>query len=162
MSKKFLPDDFVIPTGLQTDQILLRKLTTEDLEKDYEAVMSSVEHLKGFFGPKSPWPSADMTLEEDLQDLKWHQEEFEKRSSFAYTVMNLDETRCLGCVYLFPSRKKSFEVDVFLWVRQSELATGLDEKLFAAVQKWIAKEWPFRKVAYPGREISWMDWESVS
>ena len=89
--------------------------------------------------------------------MKWHQGEFEKRSSFAYTVLNLDETECLGCVYIYPSKKKSFEVDVFYWVRQSMLY--LDKELGLVVRKWLEEKWPFKKIAYPGRDISWKEFE---
>jgi hypothetical protein len=48
-------------------------------------------------------PKDDLTLEQDLIDPGWHQKEFQKRSSFACTMMSLDESRCLGCVYILPS-----------------------------------------------------------
>lgn len=158
MTKKFVPDDFEIPSKLETGKFRLRMLTVDDVDKDYEAVMESTEHLKGFFGPKSKWPSSDMSKEEDLKDLRWHQEEFENRKSFAYTVVTLDESRCLGCVYIFPSRKKAFDADIFMWVRQSELTNGLDEALFSTVKKWIEEKWPFKNPSFPGREISWDKW----
>jgi len=77
-------------------------LTVNDVIKDYDAVMSSLNHLQGIFGPNSTWPEADLTLEQDLIDLGWHQKEFQIRSSFAYTVVSPDETRVLGCLYIFP------------------------------------------------------------
>lgn len=27
--------------------------------------------------------------------------------------------------------------------------------------KWISEKWPFKKVAYPGREISWDEWNRL-
>jgi hypothetical protein len=161
MSKQLVPDGFKVPKGIENDRFRLRMLGMEDIEKDFEAVKSSVDHLKGFFGPNSKWPAEDMTLEQDLADLKWHQEEFEKRSSFAYTVVSPDESRCLGCVYIFPSRKKDYEVDVLLWVRKSELASGLDQLLYETVKNWVKNEWPFVKVAFPGREIDWETWQNL-
>lgn len=158
MSKQFIPDDFKIPSSIENERFRLRMLGVNDAEKDFDAVKSSIDHLKGFFGPNSKWPAPDMTLEQDIDDLKWHQEEFEKRSSFAYTVVSPDETKCLGCVYIFPSRKKDYEADVFLWVRKSELDTGLDQLLYETVKNWVRDEWPFEKVALPGREIDWETW----
>jgi hypothetical protein len=66
--------------------------------------------------------------------------------------MNLDESLCLGCVYIFPSRSLDFVADVYLWVRKSEFDKGLDPVLFETVKKWITDKWPFTKVRYPGRE----------
>lgn len=153
----FLPKTFVVPTLLETDRFRLRPLTVNDVVKDYDAVMSSRDHLWAMFGEVWGWPAADMTLEQDLIDLGWHQKEFQIRSSFAYTVVSLDEARVLGCVYVDASRNPRYEAAVCLWVRQDELANGLDEALLAAVKAWIATVWPFQQVAYPGREITWAE-----
>jgi len=146
--KSFIPKDFQIPQGFTTDKFKLRMLTTDDLEKDFDAVSSSIDRLKGFFGVNSKWP-VGITLEENLKDLDWHQKEFQERKSFAYTVMSPDEKVCLGCVYVFQSRNKNYEADVLMWVRESR--KDLDHTLEQTVRKWIAKEWPFKSVAYPRR-----------
>ena len=151
MNKPFVPVEFTLPEKLETEKFRLRMLTVNDVVKDYDAVMSSVEHLQGVFGEKSKWPSYDLTLEQDLIDLGWHQKEFQQRTSFAYTVMNLDESQCLGCMYIFPSREDDYEADIYCWVRKSEFDKGLDELLFSTVKDWIVNDWPFQKVRFPGR-----------
>jgi len=156
----FVPPDFRIPEKLEIEKFRLRMLTVNDVVKDYDAVMTSIGHLKGVFGPRSKWPSKELTFEQDLIDLGWHQKEFQRRSSFAYTVMNKEESRCLGCVYIDPTTKVGYDAEVYLWVRESEFKSGLDPILFDAVKKWIKKEWPFKNVAYPGREIEWTKWEA--
>ncbi len=156
-----VPNNFRVPEVLETHKLRLRMLTVSDVVKDYDAVMSSVEHLQGVFGPNSNWPSRDLTLEQDLIDLGWHQKEFQRRTSFAYSVFSLDEKRCLGCVYIDPSSKSEYDAMVFLWVRQSELKNGLDEHLFETVKKWLKERWPFKKVGYPGREIDWKTWKTL-
>ena len=160
MSKTtFLPKDFKIPQQLETNRLRLRMLKVSDVIKDYDAVMSSVEHLQKTkpFGPNQRWPKG-LTLEQNLIDLGWHQKEFQIRSSFAYTVMNLDESECLGCMYIEPTSNLDYEAKVLLWVRQSQVESGLDEHLFDSVKTWIAEKWCFKKVAYPGRDISWEEW----
>lgn len=159
--KKIVPLDFQTPEVLETDKFRLRMLKVSDVVKDYDAVMTSIEHLQGIFGPRSKWPSPDLTFEQDLIDLGWHQKEFQTRSSFAYTVMNLKETQCLGCIYIFPTDKSDYEVEVYMWVRKSAYDEGLDKILYEAVKKWIVEKWPFKKVAYPGREISWKEWSKL-
>ena len=42
----FVPTDFEIPARLETAEFKLRMLTVDDVVKDYDAVVSSVEHLK--------------------------------------------------------------------------------------------------------------------
>jgi hypothetical protein len=43
----------------------------------------------------------------------------------------------------------------------SELETGLDEELGAALREWLASEWPFKRVAFPGRDITWADYAAL-
>ena len=150
--KKLVPDNFEIPEKLQTDKFRLRMLTVDDVDKDYEAVMSSIEHLQGIFGERIDWPSPNLTKKQDLIDLGWHQKEFQRRTSFAYTVMKPDEKECLGCMYIFPTDKQGYDADVFMWVTKKEYDNGLDSMLFDTVKSWIKKDWPFKKVAYPGRK----------
>ena len=157
----FVPRDFVPPVGWKTDRFFLRGLTIRDLSRDYEAVTSSREYLQKTcpVDPAWNWPPKDLSLEQDLIDLGWHQKEFQIKSSFAYTVLSLDEQRCLGCVYIFPSDKKDFDAKITMWVRQSEVSKGLDMYLFESIKSWIEADWPFKKPSYPAREISWTDWE---
>ncbi|AKM79350.1 MAG: hypothetical protein UX85_C0002G0045 [Candidatus Beckwithbacteria bacterium GW2011_GWB1_47_15] len=152
MVSSFVPKDFKVPDVLETDKFRLRMLRITDVVKDYDAVMTSVDHLQGVFGERSKWPPKDLTFEQDLIDLGWHQKEFQTRSSFAYTVMSPDESQCLGCVYIFPSSRQEFDADVYMWVRKSEFDKGLDPILFKTVKDWIESKWPFKKVSYPGRE----------
>jgi len=160
-SQPFVPPEFDVPAGLASDQFILRMLTVNDVVKDYDAVMTSVDHLRGVFGPQSKWPSPDLSLEQDLIDLGWHQKEFQRRSSFAYTMMNPSESECLGCVYVVPTRKHGYDAAVYLWVRKSEFDKGLDPILFKAVKEWLSSKWPFDQVAYPGREIGWEAWQKI-
>jgi len=155
----FVPKDFVVPAVLETPEFRLRMLTVNDVVKDYDAVMSSVEHLRDIW-PGSGWPDG-LTFEQDLIDLGWHQKEFQTRRSFAYTVVSLDESEVLGCVYVDPTRKLGYDAVVYLWARQSALASGLETRLHAAVKTWLAESWPFKSVAFPGREIEWDVWRSL-
>ncbi len=151
----FLPKKFTVPVVFETERFCMRSLTIHDVVKDYDAVMSSHTHLWSMFGDVWGWPSADMTLEQDLIDLGWRQKEFQLRSSFSYAVMSLDQERLLGCVYIDPPSKPAFDAEVTYWMRASELDTGLDEYLGRALRDWLEASWPFESVAYPGREISW-------
>jgi len=155
--------DFDVPAGLETSEFRLRMLTVNDLVKDYDAVMSSVEHLKSTFSiiSEDSWPER-LTLEEDLIDLGWHQREFTLGYSFAYTVMSPDESVCLGCVYFAPTSRADYDVMVTMWVRESALASGLDRRLFQAVKSWVSSAWPFSNPAYPGRDIPIAAWHALA
>jgi hypothetical protein len=147
----FVPAAFTIPQRLTHPDFLLRPLVIGDVVKDYDAVMTSITHLQGIFGPASTWPSETLTLEQDLIDLGWHQKEFQLRRSFAFTAMAPDETRCLGCAYIYPTDRESFDAEAFCWVRASD-AARLDAALFTTFKTWLTRDWPFARIAFPGRE----------
>ena len=147
--KQFVTENFVIPQILETEHFRLRMLSVGDVEKDYEAVMETQErfHSMGY-----DWPREGFTIEENLADLKQHQREFLNREAFAYTVVSLDESRVLGCVYINPAEIDDIDARVRMWVRQSEFDKGLDPILFREVKKWLDSAWLFKKVIYPDRE----------
>jgi hypothetical protein len=154
----FMAKDFEVPATLETDRFRLRMLTVNDVVKDFDAVTTSAQHLNDIWGPG--WPDG-LTLEQNLIDLGWHQKEFQRRRSFAYTVVALDESRVLGCVYINPTRKAGFDAVVYLWARQSELASGMETELTAEVKIWLTTSWPFKKAALPGINISNDEWEKL-
>ncbi len=155
----FVPKEFKVPEKLETREFRLRMLTVNDVVKDYDAVMTSVEHLKTVW-PGDTWPEG-LTFEQDLIDLGWHQKEFQRRTSFAYTVVTPSESKVTGCVYINPTPKRGYDAVVYLWARQSELESGLESRLLTAVKEWLAKEWPFKKAAFPGHDISWEEWRKI-
>ncbi len=155
-----VPDDFEVPEVLETERFRLRPLTINDAVKDFEAVMESEEHLRTTFGPDGNWP-AGLTLEQNRIDLGWHQKEFQLRTSFAFTVVDLDESSVLGCVYIDSTRKPGYDAEITMWVRRSQVDEALDEHLFETVTSWIECNWPFENPGYPGRSISFEEWQAL-
>lgn len=157
----FVPESFSAPAVMETKNFRLRALTVNDVVKDYDAVMSSASHIKEV-GPGSHWPTG-LTLEQNLIDLGWHQKEFQESRSFAYTVVALDESRVIGCVYINPTRKVGFDAVVTLWTRPPEQVSFINEDILrGAVKQWLKKDWPFKAPAFPGSDISWQEWSAVS
>ncbi len=148
--RPIVPPDFTVPLGLVTAEFTLSPLSIHDVIRDYDAVMTSAAHLKGLMEPDSDWPDG-MSLEENLVDLAWHQREFTIRHSFAYTVTSLDGKTCLGCCYINPPADPNCDADCFYWARADRLADGLEDRVGSAFRQWLAQDWPFRNVAFPGR-----------
>jgi hypothetical protein len=156
-SRPIVPKNFVVPQRLVVEGFHLRMLTIDDLVKDFDAVMASRKTLPEIMAPTDRWPEG-LTLAENLIDLGWHQREFTLRHSFAYTVMVPDESHCLGCCYIDPSDRQGYDVMASYWVRGDRLSDGLDAKLGQAFRDWLKRDGPFRKVAFPGRDIPWDEW----
>ena len=63
----FVPTEFDVPSELVTANFTLRMLSVDDVEKDFEAVISSAARLSQVW-PNSGWP-AGLTLRQNLIDL---------------------------------------------------------------------------------------------
>lgn len=155
--RPLIPGAFVAPARLDGPGFHLRRLGAADVVKDFAAVMESESRLVGFMDPADTWPTG-LTIQENLVDLGWHEREFTLGHSFAYTVMNDAEDRCLGCSYIYPSDRPGYDAMVFYWVREAEFRAGFDPVLGDALRRWIARDWPLKRVAFPGRDIAWAEW----
>ena len=85
---------------LRTDEFLLRPLRATDVQLDYDAVISSRAQL--LLSSGSTWSREGFTIEENLADLERHEREHRERVAFTYTMMNTEETECVGCLYMNP------------------------------------------------------------
>lgn len=147
MASPFVPDDFEVPLELTTDRFRLEPLGPEHNERDHEAWMSSIAHIRmtpGF--PHGNWPTA-MSAEQNLADLERHAADFADRTGFTYSVLDGDEV--IGCVYLYPTGDGEHDVEARSWVRESH--AELDAVLWEAVSAWLAHDWPFRHPLYEPR-----------
>ena len=140
---ELVPDDFEVPDVLEQERFRLRKLTVDDVVKDFDAICDRVDH-RG-----NPRPPFVETVAENLVDLGWHQREFELRRSFAYTIVAPDESRVLGCAYIDPS--DTHEARVWMWVRRDAYEDGLDPVVEAALREWLERDWPFERVDWGKR-----------
>lgn len=141
-----MPDGFHIPEVLETARYRLRPLAEQHTKLDYDAVMETRERLMA--GAPNGWPRDGFTLEENRSDLVRHEQEFKERIAFAYTVLSLDETEVLGCVYLNPPDADTADVAVHMWVREREYASGLALHLHRYVADWLKQKWPFTRISF--------------
>jgi hypothetical protein len=161
MGTSLVSEDFAVPLRIEQAGYVLHPLTTKDVEHDYEAVMSSKESLRRIFCEDDDWPADNMTLQDNYHDLEQHQKEFEERYAFTYTMETPDAQRCLGCVYIYPCRRGDYDAQVFYWVRDSAKALGLEQELDAFLRQWLQEVWPFQHPVFPGRDVSWQEWQAL-
>ena len=158
MGPSFIPEDYEVPETFCDDSFRLSVLESSVAEIDYRIVMSSRERLRGVFDENDNWPADNLSLAANIRDLERHQQEFEARIAFAYAVRERDGDGYWGCVYIEPSVTE-YDAEVYMWV--SDAQRDRDTQLYNVIQAWIANEWPFQRVAYPGREPSWLRWRDI-
>jgi hypothetical protein len=145
---------------------VLRPIVAGDAERDHAAVMETREHLR--LWEQSTWPADDFTVEGNREDLVGLEERHAAHRAFTFTVVDPDDTECLGCVYVFPTSAKflatsavtpvgdeawdDVEAVVYFWARLSRMETGMDERLLAALRRWFADEWGLERTVYVTNE----------
>lgn len=155
----WLPADFVHPVTVElVDGYHLRPIKGADTEIDYPAVMGSRERLWSIYGKAWGWPPADMTFQQDFDDLVRHEVEIEAHESFNYALLDAAETVLLGCVYIDPPQKAGSDAEISWWVVDEQVGGELEQALDELVPRWIAEDWPFERPRLIGRDISWQDW----
>lgn len=151
---EFWSADHRVPDGTKSERLVLRPLRATDVALDYDAVMSSAIELHRWNA--GYWPRDGFTLAENLADLERHEREHVEREAFTYTVVSLDEARCLGCVYIQPiwpgaaplCGEAARAAAVGFWVRTSEIEHDLDKHLLAVLLEWFRADWPFDCVLF--------------
>ena len=148
---EFVPVGFDPPTSLATDEFSLEPLGPQHNAADLAAWTSSIEHIRSTPGyPDGDWPPrSGMPLEENLADLRRHADDFARGAGFTFTVLDPAAGDVIGCVYLYPSRSEHWDVTVQSWVRADR--AHLDGALADAVARWLAADWPWKRVDRCGR-----------
>lgn len=148
MSTPFVPHSFAVPTELEGDGFHLETFGPEHNERDHEAWMSSIDHIRATPGFEDwDWPTP-MSLEQNLGDLEDHARDFRQRSGFTYSILDGDEV--IGCVYIYPSRDDDYDASVRSWVRASR--AEMDAQVWQTLSAWLASEWPFERPRYAARD----------
>lgn len=154
--------ELTVPQRLVTNFFVLRPIVEADAELDYAAVVESKEFLRGW--EQTGWPADDFTVADNREDLAKLELRHNRRESFTYTVMNPDESECLGCVYISPPDSPIFERSriepfgprnwshypamIHFWVRKSQLPQGMDHALFDTLREWLARQWRWERVLF--------------
>jgi hypothetical protein len=149
MVEPFVPGTFEAPMPLHGDGFRLEPLGPGHNERDHEAWMSSVDHIRSTPGVDKwdgEWP-VPMSLEDNLSDLIKHAEDFENRSGFTYSILDGDEV--IGCLYIYPSKRPGYDAEIASWVRASR--AEMDRPVWRFVSDWIRRDWPFTNPYYAER-----------
>lgn len=157
----FIPPEFHAPTLIEAEGFKLVPLGPELVKVDFDAYMSSIEHLQKTFTRSPNWPHKGISASDAMRDMETEQARFRNRQSFAYAVLTPDGRRERGSVYVSPSTVEGYGAVVRMWVTKDEYDAGFDAELYEWVAAWMQKDWPFANVAYPGRTVDWGTWDAL-
>lgn len=157
----FVAPDFAVPPLVETPAFKVVPLGPALVKIDFDAYMSSIEHLQKTFTRSAAWPTAKISDADAVKDMETEAARFRARESFAYSVLTPDGKRERGCVYVSPSPVPGYDAQVQIWVTKAEYDAGFDAELYAWARQWVKTAWPFKTVAYPGRAIDWTTWDKL-
>jgi hypothetical protein len=149
MEEAFVSDSFEVPISFEGPGFRLEPLSPEHNERDHEAWMSSIDHIRSTpgFGPPRGWPQP-MDLDANRSDLVGHATDFESRAGFTYSILDGDEV--IGCVYIYPSKDPGHDAAVSSWVRESR--SEMDVVVYRSLDTWLSEAWPFDNPDYAARD----------
>ena len=129
--------------GVQ-DMVPLSDLPPKGLMQTLQLIRSTPGY------PDGNWPPpGGMTLDDNLADLRRHDDDFTRGVGFTFTVLEPGSTRVIGCVYLYPTSSEEWDVTVQSWVSADR--ADLDVPLADAVARWLATDWPWERGDRCGR-----------
>jgi len=151
-----------LPSGLATQELVLRPLRVADAAADHAAVMETRDELR--IWEQSSWPEDDFSVDANRVDIQDMELRHDARRAFTYTVLDAATSDCVGCVYLFPPRatflarsevlplreERWTDVDVvaYFWVRKSRVHTGTEGRLLDELRSWLSEAWQFDRVVF--------------
>lgn len=158
IKKLRLPPGFTAPIRLAYEDLVARAITRDDLRDDVAGINASIELIQATRG--GGWPTEPVTEEFNFVDLVWHEQEFREGTSFAYAVYDMNGGY-LGCCYLYPMGRRTelteellrHDVDVSWWVTPDGYEHGYYEKLYRALRRWVAEQFPFEEPYYSNVEV---------
>lgn len=136
-----------IPRAFKTCRFVLEPLREHHAERDFAALMSCRRRLRGEL-QWGEWPADDFSLEENRIELRRHQSKFERGMEFAYSVVDPDRDRVLGCIYIEPC---AIEADAQLAYWVIDEAIDIEMELVSTVLGWLHDQWSLDRIAIPLR-----------
>jgi len=158
---RFLPRDFDPPESVVFEDWRLKLLSMDHTRLDYAAYMANIDHISGTLGPDHmAWPTPDITPRLALADLGWCEWMHGNRTCFSYGIFAPDMSRGVGCLYISPSKRDDHDAEICFWFVEDLTAKGIEPRFLSFARAWLNEAWPFARIGFPGREISWEAWLS--
>lgn len=147
--RKFFDSNRSTPHGYSFERVVVEPLSIRHLLPDYLAVVANARLLhKQYSHLGNGWP-INITLEDNLIDLAWHQKENADCNSFAYTIFCVDAPLCYGCIYI---NGRASAANLSYWLR-GDIELPFTEAVFLeTLHEWISREWGECQIEVENRE----------
>ena len=142
----------VLSEELYDEAFIIRPLRDIDNALDYEAMLDRAS-TREWMADGNPF-----TLDINRQNILHHIKDHAERKALTFTVMNPAESRCFGCVYVYPlwdgvefTSGDSADFDeasiLRFWLRDSAIEADLDVGVIEVLDLWL-RTWQMQKPIY--------------
>ncbi len=153
----FVPEAFAPPTLVETAGFKLVPLGPALVEIDFDAYMSSIEHLQQTFTRSTGWPREGITDADAMRDMETEQARFQEPRIPSPTPCS--PPTAAASVAASTSIRASvagYDAEITMWVTKAEYDAGFDAELYAVGYAAGRKGLAVRdRSSYPGRAIAW-------
>lgn len=123
----WLPDGFAHPTRIDIGRNhYFRPVALQDLDRDIAAVGGSWKRLRAIYGRFWGWPSSELSLERCRAELAQHVDEMRDAESYKYVIVDREETRVLGSIYIDQPDDAHHDAVVSWWVIDELVSTEFE------------------------------------
>ncbi len=148
-----LPLGFDPPLERSIGPYFLEALCPKHNERDFEALTSSKEDLRGIIDPEDFWPDEVLSLEDNLRDLTKDFQEFKDKKTFRYSILSMDKSSYDGCFYIRPTTARTtsgepYDCLIEFWFRSNK--RHLENTFQEVIKTWLKNEWAFKNIVLPG------------
>lgn len=99
------------------------------------------------------WPR-EMDEAQNASDLELkHYAKFLSLEWISYTVMTSDGSRVIGSLYITPARCGNYDASAMFWIT-TPVRKDIEATFHAETKQWLNTVWPWKRVYYPGPELT--------
>ncbi len=154
-----VPANFMAPMTFEGKGFKVEPLSHYNMIQEYAAIQKSGKSIAARLRKREA-DYVNYPVQKEVIEVGWHMAERRRRHCFAYAVMSSDHDSCLGVLYISPTKKKDYDALVLMWT-VPDAAKNLDTEVYEGLKRWVAEKWPFASVGYPGRDVSFEEWDKL-
>ena len=104
------------------------------------------------------WPTGKLTLETNLDTMRFYVEQRESRRSYSYVVRERQSRRLHGAVFINPVQNRlgiegfraaDFDIEVTYWLDQTAQDSPISDEFIGQLTNWLRAEWGVNNVLFP-------------
>lgn len=104
------------------------------------------------------WPTGKLTLETNLDTLRFYIEQRQNRRAYSYVVRDSESRRLHGAVFVNPVqtrrgvpgfRAADYAMEVTFWLDKEALESSLNGEFINQLTNWLSDEWQVGHVVFP-------------